>query len=342
MGTRHRAGLVPITRAMQYSRDWFAKMMLFGATDIGCDVHLQEPVTPEVLAIDAWIEPRPKELAALAERGAVGRMCAEPSVVEVFHPDASMEEVDWSMLRVTLLHQALRERAGRGEGASRRTMPERPHLWVICTERAQRLIDGWGLAPMADWPAGFFGSPLSRAPGVVLCAALPRTRETLVLRAMGSGAVRDEAIAEALALPEGEWERVMIERLLRVVRTEFLQQGARLPTEDGEMTMDYKAVFAEGARLLEEDRRQREQARIEGRNEGRDEGRNEGRNEGRREGVAPLVRLFERRLSRALTEAEQRVLLARLDTVGPARLGDVVLDLDPAALAAWLDDPDAR
>jgi flagellar biosynthesis/type III secretory pathway protein FliH len=97
-------------------------------------------------------------------------------------------------------------------------------------------------------------------------------------------------------------------------------------------------VFAEGARLIEEDKRLREEAR----DAGRTEGRREGRREGHREGVGPLVRLFERRLSRTLTEAEQLTLVGRLDTVGPARLGDVVLDLDTAALGAWLADPDAR
>ena len=319
---------------MQYSRDWFAKMLLFNTTDVGCEVHLQEQVTPEVLAIDAWIEPLPERIAALSTRGAVGRMCMEPSVVEVFHPDASMEEVDWSMLRVTLLHNALRERATKESGATRRVMPARPRLWVVCTERGRQIIDGWGLRPMKGWPRGFYGSALSRAPRVVLCPALPRTRETLVLRAMANGAVRDGAIAEARALPEDAWERVMIERLLRVVGPEFKQQGANIPMEDDEMTMDYKAVFAEGARLLEEDKRLREEARKEG--------RREGHREGHREGLGPLVRQFERRLSRSLTEAEQLTLVGRLDTVGPARLGDVVLDLDTAALSAWLADPDAR
>jgi hypothetical protein len=59
-------------------------------------------------------------------------------------------------------------------------------------------------------------------------------------------------------------------------------------------------------------------------------------------GLRPLVRLFERRLARSLTEAERATLLTRLSSVGPDRLGDVVLDLDPPALAVWLDDPDAR
>lgn len=63
---------------------------------------------------------------------------------------------------------------------------------------------------------------------------------------------------------------------------------------------------------------------------------------GRDEGLAPLVRQFERRLGRALTADERATLRARLATHGPERLGDVVLDLAPDALAAWLADIDAR
>ena len=55
-----------------------------------------------------------------------------------------------------------------------------------------------------------------------------------------------------------------------------------------------------------------------------------------------LQHLFARRLGRPLTEGETATLLVRFDTVGPDRLGDVVLDLTPDALAAWLTDPDAR
>ncbi len=66
------------------------------------------------------------------------------------------------------------------------------------------------------------------------------------------------------------------------------------------------------------------------------------RNEITLRAMAPLLRQFARRLGRVLTEDEQRIVVARLDTVGADRLGDVVLDLDPEALAQWLADPEAR
>lgn len=67
--------------------------------------------------------------------------------------------------------------------------------------------------------------------------------------------------------------------------------------------------------------------------------RDEGQFEGRFELAAHQ---FERRLRRPLGEAERATLRARIASLGAARVGDVVLDLDGAALARWLADPDAR
>ena len=76
-------------------------------------------------------------------------------------------------------------------------------------------------------------------------------------------------------------------------------------------------------------------------NEIREQGIEQGIEQGVEKGVGPLVRLFERKLARALTAAEHELLVRRLDTHGATRLGDVVFDLDAAALDAWLRDPAA-
>lgn len=59
-------------------------------------------------------------------------------------------------------------------------------------------------------------------------------------------------------------------------------------------------------------------------------------------GLAPLLHQFERKLRRPLNGDEHRLLHERLSRLGPDRLGDVVLDLDAAALAVWLADAEAR
>jgi hypothetical protein len=76
--------------------------------------------------------------------------------------------------------------------------------------------------------------------------------------------------------------------------------------------------------------------------EGEKRGLNQGLKQGLEKGLAPLVRLYERRLGRALAEGERTALSKRLGTLGPERLGDVVLDLAPQELASWLADPNAR
>ena len=68
----------------------------------------------------------------------------------------------------------------------------------------------------------------------------------------------------------------------------------------------------------------------------------EGQRKGVKKGLAPLVHQFERKLGRALSTAEHTTLRKRLRTHGPARLGDVVLDLDAVALARWIEDPAAQ
>ncbi|UQA59019.1 hypothetical protein [Polyangium aurulentum] len=52
--------------------------------------------------------------------------------------------------------------------------------------------------------------------------------------------------------------------------------------------------------------------------------------------LKPLVRQFERRLARALAPAERAQLAQRVREQGAERVGDLVLDLTPDELAAWL------
>lgn len=74
---------------------------------------------------------------------------------------------------------------------------------------------------------------------------------------------------------------------------------------------------------------------------GEAETRGEARGEARGH-VVELARLFSRRLRRELTASEHGTFAARLEELGAERMGDVVLDLDGAALAGWLADPKAR
>jgi hypothetical protein len=55
-----------------------------------------------------------------------------------------------------------------------------------------------------------------------------------------------------------------------------------------------------------------------------------------------VTHMAERRLGRALQEAEQAMLAKHLDRLGAARVEDVVFSFTADALGAWLADPSAR
>jgi len=226
-------------------------------------------------------------------------------------------------------------------------MPPRPWLWLVLTERAEGVIAAWKMRRMPGWPRGFYASVVDRGPRVVAVATLARTRETLLLRLMGSGAARDAALEDLAALPEDEWERVMVEPLLRLLRRDLTHQGATIPIKEEEAMMNFREAIAEGKRLMAEDRQRwlEEGQKIGeeiGEKRGEELGEERGEKRALQKTLALLMRQFDRRLSRPLTAAERAVLTKRFEASGPDRLGDVVLDLTEPALAAWLADPDAQ
>ena len=316
---------------MQFPRDWLAKGVLQGAIEGPCVVHVEEQVTPEVLALDAWVEPVPSRLHELDARGLLGDMVREVCVVEAFHPGVSLDDVDWCHLRVTLLHDKQRRAAAKLDAEERPLSVPRPVLWLVTTARPQSAIDAWRMKPMRRWPRGCYASVVERGPRLVVTPELPATRETLLLRLMGSDDVLQRALDDLSALPRDAWERAVVEPLVALIRRDLARMGITLQLPEKDPVHDFKVIKAAW-----------EVRKTELRAEGKAEGLAEGKAEGLAEGLRPLMRLVERRLGRALTETERDSLAARFDIVGPDRLGDVVLDLDSSALEAWIADPDAR
>jgi len=182
--------------------------------------------------------------------------------------------------------------------------------WLLCGGRPDSALARFGAVPMRGWPAGFYalrGLPLV----IVVLSELPLTDDSVVLRLMGAGATMkrafDDLRARAGALPQAR-------RLI-----ELMVQETALVDDEREGQENTMIDTTRGRELIE---------RFT----------NEGRSEGE---LRTLTRQYERRLTRALTPDERATLAARLSALGVDRLGDLVLDLGAAALAAWLADPAA-
>jgi hypothetical protein len=71
-------------------------------------------------------------------------------------------------------------------------------------------------------------------------------------------------------------------------------------------------------------------------------GKQDGKQEGEQRGEQKtLVRQYEKRLGRPLTDQERATLAQRLAKLGGDRLDDVLFGLSPEAIAAWLGRADA-
>jgi hypothetical protein len=164
----------------------------------------------------------------------------------------------------------------------------------------------------------------------VLVDELPALRQTLPLRLMARGAPRRVAIQELGALPPHAWERRHLAPLLVDLHKTLSQTtGSRL------LTKEEKELLVNGQKMIEA-------IENRGRKAGLKQGLEQGLQQGREQGLEPLVHQVTRKLGRPPTDRERATLARRLDTLGPSRLGDVVLDLDAPALAAWLANPRAR
>jgi hypothetical protein len=272
-----------------------------------------ETATP-TQRMDVVYRPDAAHRAERLQRGLLGRLTEAPeSNIEPYRNTPSVVRVRDDLRRVWGYHND--RSLVRGERVAPEAMTP---LLVLSPGVPREAKRAFSAVQVPDLPTGVYASDAAIGLWVVVIAELPATRDTLALRLMGRGRVLDAALAELRALPAEAWEHTLFEILLR-----WRQEIAALPTRS-QRDEDFMETTRETFEQFKERVRQ------------------EGETRGVSRGLQPLQHQFARRLGRPLTEGETATLLARFDTVGPDRLGDVVLDLTPDALAAWLTDPDAR
>jgi hypothetical protein len=292
--------------------DQLAKNILRDALQLLGTVETQAEVFSEIQAIDVWCVPDPARRAAGAELGMLAEIASEPCIIEPFHSALDLRELRDCIRKQLTWHHSLDRKTSGGAPF--------PALWILSAGRPVTAIESFRLAPDPGGPACVYASGPGLHLHVVVLSELPGTRDTLLLRLMGSGRTLHAAIAELVALPEGAWERTIAEPWL--VRLRF-----EVPTDPSARSIEEEELIVEIQKWYEELKQGiRQEAKLEGKQEGR---------------VDTHARAFAKRLGRPLSEAEHAVLAERLDRLGEDRLFDLFLTQDGDALAAWLADPSA-
>jgi hypothetical protein len=162
--------------------------------------------------------------------------------------------------------------------------------------------------------------------------ALPLRADLLPLLVARSGLAQAEFVTWAAQVKGPEWVLQLLKEVSMSAKTIEALKQSRRGRPPGQRFLFDPDVIEE---ILEArpDVRRALAARL---------GRQKGLEQGREQGLAMLHRQFTRKLGRRLLAKEKDLLSTRLDKLGPNRLGDVVLDLTPARLEAWLANPRAR
>ena len=301
---------------MKTPYDQLAKGLIQAVLEPAGHVETDAEIAGEVQHADVWFVPDQARVHLLDERGALGRMGREPSIFEPFSSTPSPDQVYECLRKQLTLHRREWLEASR----SGRKPPTRPPvLWVISPGRPVRVLSGWDMEPMVKWWPGFLSAHAeNQRLRVVDLGSLPRIRDTLLLRLMGRTHVLALALQEVARLTPGDWEW-----LAAVPRVVQLRLSLPPDKEAQEAVMAMQDVYEQWERGVLQ------------------RGRQEGLEQGLAQERELLARQFARRLGRPLSHAEQTVFQERFVKCGPTRLGDVVLDLAPVALEAWLADPEA-
>jgi hypothetical protein len=212
--------------------------------------------------------------------GLLGELSAEPSLFEPFHGTPSLRQVRQCLRKQLTWHHELERRArasahSPSQDADPEVPPEQavpfPALVIISPGRPETVLEAYGCKPVRP---GVYHAVPGLVMRVIVLAELPRTRETVLLRLLGSGRLLREALADLTALADDAWERSIATPLLVHFRLALDEPATN---EEDDVSAQIREWFEEYERKL----------RAEESNEGHNEGRNEGHNEGRKEGLVP-------------------------------------------------------
>jgi hypothetical protein len=172
---------------------------------------------------------------------------------------------------------------------------------------------------------------------------LPLRAELLPFLVARSGSALVEFGKWLLQQEAGQWLEWMLE-VIPMTDAQFDEISAEIPQPSREVAARRKRTLAQ---RLAEHTGLADDLRQEGRNEGLKQGAEQGRSEGLKQGaeqgaLQALSRVYAKRLGRPLREDEQQHLSAKLAALGHDRLSEVLFELAPEALSAWLVDPAAR
>jgi hypothetical protein len=245
--------------------DQFSKNVLRDALNRASTSETEVEVLAATQKIDVYAVPDPARAAERSQMGLLGWLSEEPSLFEPFRNTPNLARVRRCLRKQLTWHAELERRArvaaGRSEDDADDDAPSPvlfPRLVVLGPGRPETVLDVYGCRAVRD---GVYEAVVGLHTRVVVLAELPKTRDTLLLRMLGSGRLLREALADLSTLPADAWERSVATPLLLHFG---LASEAPTVNEEDDVSEEIRAWY-------EDYQRKQEKLRVDARDEGRSE-----------------------------------------------------------------------
>ncbi len=192
--------------------DAFSKQLLQAFLDPLGQVNLNREVSGEPRWVDVWFEP-----ASQPETdGLLGQMAATPCLFEPFRAQPPVIQFLNCKHKLFSVFGELQRQAER----ENRTIPDSlegfPRLWLLAPSASDTLLQRLRLEADPAWPNGIYFASEADRTALVAINQLPASPDTLWPRLLGRGRTQRQAIAEVLALPGEDPNRLLVLQLLAI------------------------------------------------------------------------------------------------------------------------------
>ena len=231
-------------------------------------------------------------------------------LIEFAHdPPDLVELMRWSR-KQGAWWEALRKAAKRQK---RELPPLPPELLAFSAGDPVEAREAFAMRPVPGSPGCYVGPP-AETYRLVVIAALPRTRETLLVRTMGAGATLREALTELAALPDDAPERTVAAPFVVRLRIELQHDPS---PEAQETFMQAQKLYDQ---LIERNVRK---------------GRREGRREAEKKYVPLLKKQLDQGLQQGLRTAIEQACATRGLKLTSAHRAKLAAEHDSDVLLRW-------
>jgi hypothetical protein len=250
--------------------DWLAKEIGQEALRFSGKTLVNEEINSATQYADLSHVPDPARQTERERLGLLGRIAAEPCLIEVYSEAPSPEDFRSCLAKHLSAWQA---RAREHKKRSEQQPPEElvdSFLWIIAAGAPSSVLTALKFEAVPGWPKGVYccGANVLRV-GVVVATELPRgDTTTLLVRLMAGGQLLEHLVEEVAALPPDAYVRAIAEPAL----LSYQHALGQVPKPE---RSKYEEAFI--------------MAMIKSWEEGRAEARAEGRAEGRTETQADAV-----------------------------------------------------